>query len=263
MRSADHDVAISAAEAGAEVIRAKYETVLVRHAKSTNDFATNADIEAEQAITRVITSARPNDGVVGEELGERGPRAGRRWLVDPLCGTLNFSAHTPLVAVNVSLRGAGVSVAAAVVDPFSGEAFWTDGSVAKVRRGGVDQSLVPTADSRLVDLNVDGPFDEVHRMVTVRLLASSSFRQVFQPRVLSTTLALAWVAAGRRAGYVSEGNVRESVHFAAGVALCEAAGCVVSGIEGQPISEEPWGLVAAADHQSHSALIEMTRDLTR
>lgn len=260
MPLADHDVAISAAEAGATIIRAKYGGDLVRYVKSRNDFATDADVEAEEAITRVIAGARPSDGLIGEELGERGSRAGRRWLIDPLCGTLNFSVRTPLVAVNVSLREVGV---AAVADPFSGEVFWTDGTAAKVRRDGLDEPLLPTFDSRLVDLNVDGPPHEVPRMLTVRLLANPLFREMFQPRVLSTSLALAWVAAGRRAAYVTEGNVSESVHFAAGIALCEAAGCVVSGIEGQPVADEPWGLVVAADRSSHTALIQIIASVTR
>ena len=56
------------------------------------------------------------------------------------------------------------------------------------------------------------------------LLAHPGFIQRFRPRVVSTTLALAWVAAGKRAGYVTDGgDLTESVHFAAGIALCKAA----------------------------------------
>ena len=47
----------------------------------------------------------------GEESGRTGPAADRLWLVDPLCGTLNYAARTPLVAVNVALRdGDGIFV---------------------------------------------------------------------------------------------------------------------------------------------------------
>ena len=72
----------------------------------------------------------------------RDPReASREWLVDPLCGTRNFAAQTPLVAVNVALRTAGATVAAASADPLSDEVFWTDGSAAFVRRAGADTPL--------------------------------------------------------------------------------------------------------------------------
>jgi myo-inositol-1(or 4)-monophosphatase len=50
------------------------------------------------------------------------------------------------------------------------------------------------------------------------------------------------------------------VHFASGIALCQAAGCVVTGVYGQPLHTGAGGLIAAADHETHSALLEMTRN---
>jgi myo-inositol-1(or 4)-monophosphatase len=78
--------------------------------------------------------------------------------------------------------------------------------------------------------------------------------------VVSTTLAVAWVAAGRRAAYVTDGQLRDSVHFAAGIALCQAAGCVVTGLDGQPVHTSPGGLVVAADEQTHAALLALVRN---
>ncbi len=77
--------------------------------------------------------------------------------------------------------------------------------------------------------------------------------------MVSTTLALAWVAAGRRAAYVTDGHLRDSVHFAAGLALCRAAGCVVTGIDGQPLHTGAGGVVAAADAETHAALLDLIR----
>jgi myo-inositol-1(or 4)-monophosphatase len=62
------------------------------------------------------------------------------------------------------------------------------------------------------------------RVGGAQLAADPDFRALFSPRVESTTLALAWVASGRRLGYVTDGLHRGSVHFAAGVAVCQAAG---------------------------------------
>ncbi|MFI5897455.1 hypothetical protein ACIA5D_45930 [Actinoplanes sp. NPDC051513] len=42
--------------------------------------------------------------------------------------------------------------------------------------------------------------------------------------------------------------------IAAGIALCEAAGCVVTGLRGELRQEENAGLLAAADPQTHAAL---------
>ena len=261
MEITDADLALAAAHAGAEVVRARYGASLARIEKSAGDFATEADLEAEAAILGVLRAARPDDAVTGEESGRTGPGgAGREWLVDPLCGTLNFAARTMLVAVNVALRTAAGVTAAASADPFADEVFWTDGVRAYARHGGADEPLLPSAGSRLVDVNLDPPFPNQPRFRAVRLLAEPGFAERFRPRVVSTTLALAWVAAGRRAAYVTDGHLRDSVHFAAGIALCRAAGCVVTGIDGQPLHTGAGGLVAAADAETHAALLGLIRD---
>jgi myo-inositol-1(or 4)-monophosphatase len=118
MSSDDAEVAIAGARAGAEVVRNMYGQRLNRIDKGAGDFATAADVEAEEVILDVIRAARPDDAVLGEEGGQQGAAdAVRQWLVDPLCGTLNYAVGNMLVAVNVALRDG----ATAVADPFNGE----------------------------------------------------------------------------------------------------------------------------------------------
>ncbi|MGW2176832.1 inositol monophosphatase family protein [Streptomyces sp. NPDC001732] len=253
----DYEVAVAAARAGADVVRGMYGRRLDRIDKGDGDFATAADVEAERAVLDVVRAARPDDAVLGEEGGQRrgADDSGRQWLVDPLCGTLNYAVGNMLVAVNVALRGG----AAAVADPFGGEIFFTDGETARVRRGdGTDAPLVPTPETRLVDVNLDPPFPGAPAFRATDLLAHPGFVERFRPRVVSTTLALAWVAAGRRAAYVTDGgDLSGSVHFAAGIALCRAAGCVVTGVDGVPVEQGGRGLVAAADAGTHELLMSM------
>jgi fructose-1,6-bisphosphatase/inositol monophosphatase family enzyme len=252
----DAEIAIAAAGAGARVVREMYGRAdLSRISKSPTDFATEADLAAEQAIHAVLAERCPGDGFLGEETGlTAGARGSRLWLVDPLCGTLNFAAQTPLFAVNVALSAADRVSAAAACDPMADELYWTDGSTACVRRDGQDEPLAPSARSRLVDVNCDGRGD----FVGPQLLTDPAFRAAFGPRVISTTLAVAWVAAGQRAGYVTDGNLERSVHFAAGIALCQAAGCVVTALDGGPVHRGR-GLIAAADLQTHRALLDLVR----
>ncbi|MFF5896234.1 inositol monophosphatase family protein [Streptomyces argenteolus] len=253
----DAEVATAAARAGADVVRAKYGGHLARMDKGGGDFATDADVEAEEAIVGVIRAARPADALLGEEGGQRGAAGTeRRWLVDPLCGTLNYAVGHMLVAVNVALRGGP----AAVADPFTHEVFSTDGRTAWLRHEGADTPLVPTSATRLVDVNLDPPFPGAPAFRATDLLAHPTFVARFRPRVVSTTLALAWVAAGRRAAYVTDGgDLSENVHFAAGIALCRAAGCVVTGIDGRPVGRGARGLVAAADAATHEVLMSVIR----
>jgi len=52
------------------------------------------------------------------------------------------------------------------------------------------------------------------------------------------------------------------VHFASGIALCEAAGCVLTGLFGQPLHTGSGGLIAAADAETHAAVLEAVRRQT-
>lgn len=256
--SDDAAVAIAGARAGADVVRTLYGRRLDRIDKGAGDFATAADVEAEEAILGIIRAARPDDAVLGEEGGRQGAvDAVRHWSVDPLCGTLNYAVGSMLVAVNVALRDG----AAAVADPFSGEVFFTDGESAWVRQDGADDvPLTPTPATRLVDVNLDPPFPSAPGFRAVDLLAHPEFIERFRPRVVSSTLALAWVAAGKRAAYVTDGgDLSGSVHFAAGIALCRAAGCTVTGIDGAPLGEAGRGLLVAADDETHGLLMSMIR----
>ncbi|MDG4859697.1 inositol monophosphatase family protein [Streptomyces sp. T-3] len=254
----DAQLAVAAARSGAAVVRDMYGQPLARFEKTAGDFATAADLEAEQAILTVLRTARPDDAVTGEESGSTGAAgAERRWLVDPLCGTLNYAVRNLLVGVNVALRSGPEVTAAATADPFTGEVFWTDGEAACLRHAGADEALAPSADSRLVDVNLDPPFPNAPDFQAARLITSPQFSEHFRPRVVSTTLAVAWVAAGRRAAYVTDGHLRDSVHFAAGIALCQAAGCVVTGIHGQPLHTGAGGLLVAADRRTHDTLLEI------
>ncbi|MEU5539011.1 inositol monophosphatase family protein [Streptomyces sp. NPDC020362] len=260
----DAQLALRAALAGADVVRDMYGGALARFEKPAGDFATAADLAAEQTIVEVLRTARPHDAVTGEESGSTGSaHARRRWLVDPLCGTLNYAVRTMLVGVNVALRVGDDTTAAATADPFSGEVFWTDGQRARVRLDGTDEELAPSAESALVDVNLDPPFPNAPGFRAARLLADPGFGRRFRPRVVSSTLAVAWVAAGRRAAYVTDGDLRDSVHFAAGIALCRAVGCTVTGIDGRPLHTGAGGLIVAADGETHAALLAMAGDQMR
>jgi myo-inositol-1(or 4)-monophosphatase len=247
----DVEVAIRAAEAGAAVVRQKFGGTLTRYDKSATDFATEADLEAERAILAVIQTERPDDAVIGEEYGASGS-AERTWLVDPLCGTLNFAAQNPLFSVNVALQSPSGDVAA-VAQPLTGEIFWTDGTTVALRKDGVDTPAAPDATSRMVNIDIDAPPEG--EFVGAQLLTDAKLREAFALRVCSTTLILAWVAIGRQAAYVTDGALRDSVHFTAGTILCQAAGATITDLRGNPLHTTS-GLVAAAP-ETHPQLLTL------
>lgn len=259
MSLTDSEVAISAVEAGSVVLRDRYGKPLTHFAKSLTDFATEADLESEEAIFTVIAAARPEDALIGEETGHTG-RSNRTWLVDPLCGTLNYAAETSPFAVNVALRINGRVETAAVADPLTGEVYWSDGRSAYIRRDGADQPVHPDPRSNMVDIDLYYPPDLQTSLQVVGLLTEPEFMQRFEPRAVGSTLATTWVASGRRAAYLTDGPPFDSVHFAAGIAICQAARCIVTDIRGNQLNPDSNGLVVAADRATHESLVALVQN---
>ena len=82
------------------------------------------DQRAEQLLVDRITTARPDDGFLGEEGAARAGTSGVTWVVDPIDGTVNYLYELPSYAVSVAARVGDEVVAGAVVNPVSGE-VWT------------------------------------------------------------------------------------------------------------------------------------------
>jgi histidinol-phosphatase len=115
--------AIAAAKAAGEVAMRYYRGGFEVTIKPDQTPVTQADREAEQAIKRVLGRAFPNDGFLGEEFGEEGPRD-RRWIIDPIDGTKNFIRRIPIWAVLIGLEVAGEVTAGVVFNPASDELLW-------------------------------------------------------------------------------------------------------------------------------------------
>jgi myo-inositol-1(or 4)-monophosphatase len=261
----DAELALRAAAAGAEIVKGRFGGSFDQMDKGGGDFATDVDLASEAAIIQIIRSERPHASIRAEESGQSGRGdGGATWLIDPMCGTANFAARTGPLAVNVAaMVDPPALTVAAVADPLADEVYWSDGRAAAVRRGGTDDPLRPSAHSRLVDVNMDPPFPNQAWFQPHLMAGDPSFLDQFGLRVVSTTLALTWVASGRRAAYVSDGWLAGSVHFAAPLAVCAAAGCVVTNLAGEPLHTGVGGLVAAADAETHRELMRTIRSVQR
>lgn len=260
MELTDAQVAVAAAQAGAAVAHRHYRTAVERHLKAGTDFATDADLEAETAVRALLGEHRPQDAQLGEEHGPSGPDSERRWLVDPICGTRNFAAGLPLMCTNVALTVDGAVTASAAAECVGDETYWTDGEQAWVRRGGADVPMRPDAGSLMVAFDLEVGAEARRRFSEV--LADPAFVATFQPRITSSTLALAWVAAGRHAGYATDTDPSGNVHYAAGLGLCLAAGCVVTDLDGRDVTSREGGrrgLLVAADEPTHRDLLALLR----
>ena len=103
---ADLELAERAARAAGEVLMSYYgRPPEGLDAKSSDtDLVSDADREAERVVRELLEAERPGDGLLAEEGSHAEAESGRRWVVDPLDGTINFLYGFPAWAVSIALE---------------------------------------------------------------------------------------------------------------------------------------------------------------
>lgn len=94
--------------------------------KGVIDIVTETDINCEELIVDRILEAFPNDCIVTEERNVINPNANRKWIIDPLDGTTNFSHRFPFCAVSIGLEIDGEIRYGVVNAPILKEVFWAE-----------------------------------------------------------------------------------------------------------------------------------------
>jgi histidinol-phosphatase len=86
---------------------------------------TEADTAVEQTVRMRLAADRPADGILGEEYGDKGG-SDRRWIIDPIDGTRNYSRGIPVWATLVALEENGVLQVGVVSAPALGRRWWAE-----------------------------------------------------------------------------------------------------------------------------------------
>jgi myo-inositol-1(or 4)-monophosphatase len=246
----DTELAVAAAQVGAAIVREGFGTAYRTDLKGRFNPVTEVDRRSERAIVDLITAERPGDSLLAEEGGRREGN-GRRWLVDPLDGTVNFVHGIPQVSVSVAVYDGTEALAAAIVDPLRGEVF------AATAGAGATLDGAPLAVSTVDDLSravvVTGfPYDHDRYAGAYVRTEGAVLEQVNGVRRLgSAALDMAWLAAGRFDGYWEYSLAPWDT--AAGILLVREAGGIVSDAHGEPF--RPGGPhIVAANPSLHAPL---------
>ncbi len=122
----ESQVAREAAALAGELIASRASAPRESWDKAEDSPVTHADLEANDAIRRLLERAFPEDGILSEETADAPGRLAlpRVWVIDPLDGTKEFIAGIPEFAVSVALVEEGEPVAGCVQHPLTGECFW-------------------------------------------------------------------------------------------------------------------------------------------
>jgi len=229
------NVAVNAArKAGSIINRASLDLDTLKvTTKSTNDFVTEVDQRAEEAVIETLLTAYPGHGILAEESGRtHGAKNSEYvWIIDPLDGTTNFIHGFPQYAISIALARKGVVEQAVVFDPNRNELFTASkgaGAFLNDRRIRVSKRL------RLADalIGTGFPYRQFSNVDTYLAI----FKELTQKtaglrRPGAASLDLAYVAAGRLDGFWEFGL--SPWDMAAGSLLISEAGGLVSDLSGE------------------------------
>jgi myo-inositol-1(or 4)-monophosphatase len=246
----DLQLAKLAAATGAGIVRNGFGNHRTTEQKGRLDPVTEVDRASEAAIVELLATHRPEDGILGEE-GSSRKSSGRRWIIDPLDGTVNFIHGIPHVGISVALYDGDEPLVGVVHDPLRDEVF------AAVRGGGATCNEKTIAVSDTSELHravvVTGfPYDHDRYAAAYGTVVTAVLAEVNGIRRLgSAALDFAWLAAGRFDGYWEYGL--GPWDMAAGALLVTEAGGVVTDTGGGPFRPGGKHFVAANAHL-HSRL---------
>jgi myo-inositol-1(or 4)-monophosphatase len=248
----DLDVAVAAARAGGAIVAEAFGGSYHAEYKGRHDPVTKVDHASEEAIISIIEAARPDDAIVAEESGGL-ESAGRRWIIDPLDGTVNFVHGIPQVAVSIGLWEGSAPLVGAVFDPLRNELFTAhSGGGALLNDGPIRVSATSDLDRAVVATGF--PYDHAdHAAEYVAALGAVLETVNGIRRFGSAALDLSWVAAGRFDAFFELGVAPWDQ--AAGILIVREAGGRVSDPFGRD-SVPATRLVLASNGSLHQGLAD-------
>jgi myo-inositol-1(or 4)-monophosphatase len=220
-----------AREAGALALAMREGIGVLETKSSPVDVVTAADKAVEKLLVDALTTARPEDGLLGEEGAGVAGTSGLRWVIDPIDGTVNYLYGIPQWAVSIGVEDASGAAVGVVYDPSKDE-LWQ-----AVRGGGAVLNSRPvhasSATSLAVSLVGTGFGYDARRRAKQSLLLPALLPAVRDIRRLGAgSLDLCSVAAGRLDAYFEQGLAPWDL--SAGGLIAAEAGARVTGLHGRP-----------------------------
>jgi myo-inositol-1(or 4)-monophosphatase len=216
---------------------------------SLTDPVSDADREAERAIRELVAAERPDDGLVGEEGSHSRSANQRRWIVDPLDGTVNFLYGLRTWGVSIALEDEDGLAVGVVYNPVDDECFSARRAHGAAMNG---HAIGVTGCAALARAMVGTGFsyEAGRRAEQAQLLVELLPRVRDIRRPGAAALDLAYVAAGRLDAFYERGL--KPWDEAAGMLLVREAGGVLAELNG-----EPHGLVAAGTPELLNRLVRI------
>ena len=185
------------------------------------------DCASEQLIIDMIMSARPSDGLIGEEGTFKPSQSGLSWLVDPIDGTVNYLRGLPNYSISIAVASELEIIAGVVYDPTLNETFTgTYGRGAALNGNPITCSTTTLAEA-IVGTGFSYSSTQRARQAAVLQSLLPAVGDIRRPG--SAAVSLCWVACGRLDAFFETGL--KPWDFAAGALIAREAGADIRGTE--------------------------------
>ena len=161
--AADLELATRAAREAGRGVRAAFRSGVEVRFKGADQPVTDADLEADRTLHRVLLGARPEYGWLSEETADSPERLAKRrvWVVDPIDGTNSFVEGIAEFVIVIGLVEGDRAVLGVVFNPATDE-LYTAVVGGGAYRNGVPIRVAGTADDAEVRTMLASR-DEIHR----------------------------------------------------------------------------------------------------
>lgn len=245
--------AIRAAHAGGRILMKYFGKALNVREKQGAGLVTQADLESEQAIVRILSRVRKDFGFLTEESAPKtGPGSGR-WIIDPLDGTTNFVHGFPMFCVSIAAEWEGETVIGVIYHPVLKETYVAvKGKGAFVNGKRLQVSTTDKLTDSLLSTGFTYRKDEWLRQEMEAFERLSGIARAIR-RPGSAALDLAYTARGVFDGFWERRLSPWDV--AAGALLVQEAGGKVSDFKGQPFKVDAPAILAT-NSKLHQTMLQ-------
>ena len=221
------------------------------------DFATETDVAMEKLITQAIREKFPGDAILAEEESSQTAldSVGRLWIIDPICGTSNFSRGLPLFVSNIALAEKGKIIASCVVDHMFGKYFWSVGN--GVYENDKHANTKKKTRGTIIDIDVGA-------LISAPQGIKNRYAEFTKHIIRETDISLVTLNSSSSFLYVALGIydafVSPYIHawdISASSFLIEQTGGIITDFEGKPRTLASHNGVATRDPKLHSTLLKL------
>jgi histidinol-phosphatase len=132
--SADLELALRLADAADGISLPRFRSGIAVETKPDLTPVTEVDRAVETELRRILAAERPADAILGEEGGAVGTGS-RRWIVDPIDGTRNYTRGIPVWATLIALEAENTVQLGVVSAPALHERWWAERGAGAFRSG--------------------------------------------------------------------------------------------------------------------------------